>query len=193
MNRVVWTRLSARRMRPGCPGRQYFAGTHLNPKVTWWIKSAPFFGYIDRCQFLLQQGLFVPTPVIIRRPRPNFSQLKNPTPLYVLPGYDYNVITAEALIERASVRDGKIVLPDGMSYRVLVLPDREAIAVPVLKKIQDLVRAGATVIGPKPMRAETLENGSGGDTEVRRIGGELWDKKKLKGRVITGLTARQVL
>ena len=53
---------------------------------------------------------------------PNFAQLKRSDPARVLPGYDYDVVTEEAILERMSVRDGRIVLPDGMSYRVLVLP-----------------------------------------------------------------------
>ena len=49
-----------------------------------------------------------------------------------------------------SVRDGRIALPDGMSYRMLVLPERETIDLEALRKIARLVKAGATVVGPKP-------------------------------------------
>ena len=48
-----------------------------------------------------------------------------------------------------AVRDGRIVLPDGMSYRLLVLPERKAMPVEVVEKIRDLVAAGATVVGTK--------------------------------------------
>ena len=37
-------------------------------------------------------------------------------------GYNFDGCVPDTLIERASVKDGRIVLPDGMSYRVLVLP-----------------------------------------------------------------------
>ena len=71
---------------------------------------------------MLQQGLFVADVAYYYGDHvPNFAQLKKSDPAHVLPGYDYDVITEEALLTRASVRDGKIVLPDGMSYRVLVL------------------------------------------------------------------------
>ena len=43
-----------------------------------------------------------------------------------------------------------------MSYRVLVLPDRPNISLPVLRKLKELVAAGATVIGPKPQYATGL-------------------------------------
>jgi hypothetical protein len=101
-----------------------------------------------------------------------------------------------------SVRDGRIVLPDGMSYRVLVLPNYPMIAPEVLLKLKELVAAGATVIGPKPSRATGLSNYPQCDDEVRKLADELWgncDGKSVtehafgKGRVIWGRTAREVL
>ena len=91
------------------------------------------------------------------------------------------------------MHDGKIVLPDGMNYRVLVLPDRDVISLPVLKKVRELVMAGATVIGPKPVRGETLAEFAATDAAVQKIAGELWGGKTGKGRVLTGKTAREVL
>jgi hypothetical protein len=194
MNRLVWHAFVCSPDETGIPGQQYFAGTHLNPKVTWWEKSAPFFSYIDRCQFMLQQGLFVADVAYYYGDHvPNFAQLKKSDPAKILPGYDYDVITEEALIERASVRDGKIVLPDGMNYRVLVLPDRDAISLPVLKKIKELVAAGATIIGPKPAHGETLENYPASESEVAKLADEIWGGKIGIGRVIADKSAREIL
>jgi hypothetical protein len=80
-----------------------------------------------------------------------------------------------------------------MNYRVLVLPDRDEISLPVLKKISELVNAGATVIGPKPARGEALDNFASTDAGVKKITAELWGGKTGKGRVISGKTAREVL
>ena len=81
MNRLVWHAFVCSPDETGIPGQQYFAGTHLNPKVTWWEKSAPFFSYINRCQFLLQQGLFVADVLYYYGDHvPNFSQLKKSDP-----------------------------------------------------------------------------------------------------------------
>jgi hypothetical protein len=100
------------------------------------------------------------------------------------------------------VQDGRIVLPDGMSYRVLVLPDRTNISLPVLRRIKQLVEAGATVLGPRPQRATGLENFPRCDEEVQAIAAELWGppdhatpirRSGGKGRVILGRTAREVL
>jgi hypothetical protein len=194
MNRLVWHAFVCSPDSTGVPGQQYFAGTHLNPKVTWWSKSAPFFSYIDRCQWMLQQGLFVADVAYYYGDHvPNFAQLKKSDPARVLPGYDYDVITEEALLGRASVKDGRVVLPDGMSYRVLVLPDRNVISLPVLKKLKELAAAGATIIGPKPVKGETLQNYPEVDTEIAKLADELWGGKAGSGRVITGKTAREML
>ncbi len=187
LNLLVWHEFVCSPAEQGLPGIQYFAGTHVNPNVTWWAKSEPFFSYINRCQFLLQQGLFVADACYYYGDHvPNFAQHKRTDPARVLPGYDYDVITEEALLTRASVRDGRIVLPDGMSYRVLVLRDHTGISLPVLRKVKELVAAGATVVGPKPTGAMSLQHD---DSEVQQIADLLWGE----GKVITDRTARDVL
>ena len=50
-------------------------------------------------------------------------------------GYRYDEISAEALMRRVSVCDGKLVLPDGMSYRALVLPERIVVTPELVDKI----------------------------------------------------------
>ena len=159
LNRLVWHAFVCSPAEMGLPGQQYFAGTHLNPNSKWWSKSPAFLAYLNRCQYLLQQGTFVADAVYYYGDHvPNFAQLKRSDPARVLPGYDYDVATEEVVLTRMSVRDGRIVLPDGMSYRILVLPERPAISLAVLRKIKELVTAGATVIGPKPNQATGLQD-----------------------------------
>ena len=194
LNVLVWHAFVCSPEEMGLPGQQYFAGTHLNPNVTWWEKSVPFFDYINRCQWMLQQGDFVADVLYYYGDHiPNFTQHKRTDPAQCQPGYDYDVITAEALIGRTSVRNGKIVLPDGMSYRVLVLPDREAISLPVLEKISELVKAGATVIGPKPLRGQSLKDKVATDEKIQKIADKLWGGQTGKGRVMSGKNSREVL
>ena len=105
----------------GNPGQAYFAGTHINRHITWWNHADAFITYLNRCQFLLQQGLPVSDVLYFYGENvPSFVRLKDDDPAHVLPGYDYDVTNAEALIERTSVRDGRIELPEGTSYEVLV-------------------------------------------------------------------------
>lgn len=148
MNMLVWHAFVCSPEDTGLPGQQYFAGTHMNPKVTWWEKSKPFLSYLNRCQTLLQQGKPMADVLYYYGDHvPNFAQLKSSDPAHILPGYDYDVITAEALTERAQAGpDGKIVLTDGMSYRVLVLPENRPLSEDVKKKVTALEAGGVTVV-----------------------------------------------
>ena len=103
---------------------------------------------------------------------------------------------------RLSVKDGRLVLPDGMSYRCLVLPDSRRMPVEVVKKIAELVKAGATVLGPKPEGDPGLKDYPRCDAIVRETGNALWgdvDGQRVKqrqvghGRVVWGKDIAQVL
>ena len=178
LNLLVWHAFVCSPAAMGLPGQQYFAGTHFNPNTTWWAKSASFLAYINRCQFMLQQGLFVADAAYYYGDHvPNFAQLKRLDPARVMPGYDYDIVTEEAVLERMSVRDGRIALPDGMSYRVLVLPDRTGLSLPLLTKLKHLVNAGATVIGPRPSHTDTLAGFPECDAAANRIADELWGER----------------
>jgi (4-O-methyl)-D-glucuronate---lignin esterase len=179
----------------GRPGQAYFAGTHINPNVTWWRDADAFFGYLDRCQFMLQQGLPVADTLYFYGENvPSFVRLKAEDPAHVLPGYDYDVINRDALLTRASVRDGRVVLPDGMSYQVLVLPDGDCYSLAVLKKIESLVAAGATVVGPKPGGPIGLSNDPDDEIEFRELVDRLWQSNPHGGdRVVRDVPAREAL
>lgn len=53
LNRLVWHAFVCSPASMGLPGQQYFAGTHINPNVTWWSRGRPFFAYLNRCQWML--------------------------------------------------------------------------------------------------------------------------------------------
>jgi len=190
LNLLAWHAWVCSPASEGVPGQQYFAGTHLNPNVTWWDKSAPIFAYINRCQWMLQQGIPVADVAYYYGDHvPNFAQLRKSDPAQEGPGYDYDVMTAEVILNRLKVNHGRLVLPDGVSYRLLALPDRTVISPPVLRKLKKLVDAGATIIGPRPTTASGLAGFPGSDAEVKWLADELWGR----GRVISGRTAREVL
>lgn len=190
LNLLAWHAFVSSPESEGIPGQQYFAGTHLNPNVTWWDKSAPFFNYINRCQWLLQQGIPVADVAYYYGDHvPNFAQLRKSDPAREGPGYDYDVVTADVLLNRMRVINGRLMLPEGVSYRVLALPERTVISLPVLRKLKEFVDAGLTVIGTRPNTASGLSGFPKSDTEVKRLADVLW----ASGRVIAGATARDAL
>jgi hypothetical protein len=186
----------------GTPGIEFHAGTHFNRKITWWNQARSFTDYLARCSHLLQQGHFVADVCYYNGDgAPNLVEPKHVDPSLGV-GYDYDVCNAEVLSTRMAVRDGRIVLPDGMSYRLLVLPERTAMPVEVLQKIRDLVAAGATVVGPKPERDAGLRNYPECDRDIKRLADGLWgpcDGKVVtehrygKGRIVWGKKLRDIL
>jgi hypothetical protein len=88
-------------------------------------------------------------------------------------GYDYDGCDASAVMT-LRVEDGRLVLPSGMSYRVLVLPNNKKVTPEFARKIRDLVAAGATVVGDMPVASPSLMNHEWADAEVRRIADEVW-------------------
>jgi len=132
---------------------------------------------------------------------PNFVPPKHVDPA-LGPGYDYDACNSEIILTRLDVKNGKIVLPDGMSYRMMVLPDSTTMPVEVLRKLKKLVGDGMTLVGPKPEAAPGLTDYPHCDQEVKALAAELWadcDGKTVtehvvgKGRVVWGITPRELL
>ena len=189
INRIAIHTSTATRPKDGKPGYEYGAGTHFNPNVTWWEMSGPFFDYVGRCQWLLRSGLFVADVLFYNGDiTPNLVAQKHIDPS-LGKGYDYDVCNEEVLVTRLSCSRGRLVLPDGMSYAVLVLPLTTRMPLKVLQKIASLVDAGATIIGPRPVEDSGLLNYPACDAEVRSLSSRLWDTRK----VPDGVSIREVL
>ena len=60
-------------------------------------------------------------------------------------------------------RDGRVVLPDGMSYQMLVVQRNGDVTLEALRHIASLVEQGVPLYGPKPLRSRS---------EERRVGKE---------------------
>ncbi|MBN2295671.1 MAG: discoidin domain-containing protein [Pirellulales bacterium] len=189
----------------GMPGQEYFAGTHFNPQITWWDEAPAVIDYFRRCQYLTQQGRFVADVLYYYGDHiPNIATLKQSDPAGALPGFDYDVLSEELLLCGLAVKKGRLVLPSGMEYRVLVLPDHRVLSLGALKKVDQLVRAGATVLGPKPLKAVSLEGGPQGKQLFQKLADGLWgpgeqaktakgSRNVGQGRVAWGMTARDFL
>lgn len=187
----------------GIPGQEYFAGTHFNPNITWWKFANAFFDYMARSQYMMQQGRFVADVLYYYGDHvPNIVRRKEDDPAGALPDYDYDVINEERLMA-LKVEQGRIALPHGMSYRILVLPAHRVLSLTALKKVHQLVNDGATVIGLRTQRIVSLEQQSAADRELQQLGTALWGRDTAmtargsrrvgKGQVAWGYTAAEWL
>jgi alpha-L-rhamnosidase len=162
----------------GLPGQEYFAGTHFNPNVTWWNYSIPFIKYLSRIQYLMQTGIAVADVLYYYGDHiPNIGRYKDDDPAKALPDYDYDLINEDKLMD-LSVKNGKIFLPHGVSYRVLALPDHQVMSLKALRKINELVENGATIIGVKPLTTASLVGGIEAEKEREAIVNRIWSKIK---------------
>ncbi len=173
------------------PGFQWeMAGTHFDRNVTWWDQSHAWLEYLARCQYLLQQGRFVADLCYYYgEDAPNYVPAKTHMRPALPAGYDCDTINADVLMNRISVKEGRLTLPDGMSYALLVLPERSAMSPAVLAKIKQLAEAGATIVGRQPERAPGLTDYPTCDADVQRMAQPLWST----GRVLTDRDLGKVL
>ncbi len=202
VNRIVWHTFTSSPKEFGLPGNEYFAGTHLNPNVTWWKQSKDFISYLDRSCYMLQQGLYVADVLYYYGDDvPNFVFLKEDFPELKF-GYDWDKCSKDVIMNRVSFDGEKIVLPDGMSYRVMVLAPEKSIDLNVLKKIESLVNSGMTVVAPRPERTSGLSGFPDSDRELKIITDRLWgnidgknviENKVGKGKVIWGIDINVIL
>jgi hypothetical protein len=182
------------------PGVNAFFGNEFNRLNTWFYDMDIFLKYIKRCNMMLQQGKYVAdVAYFISEDAPKMTGVQDPK----LPqGYSFDYINGEVIKNRLSVKDGKLVLPDGMSYSILVLPQLTTIRPELLLKIKELVQQGMVVLGPKPLTSPSLQNYPAADAQVRRLADELWGNinsssiktnRVGKGMVISNMELQEAL
>lgn len=122
-----------------------------------------------------------------------------------LHGYAFDSFNKDALLRLATVCNGRIELPGGASYAMLVIPGAHAMSPQAnlmspetASRLLELVKQGATVlINDAPKQSPGLEGFPASDSKVKAVGDELFGgaftkkdnvevKSVGKGRVIKG-------
>ena len=153
------------------PGMNAWFGTEFNRHNIWFNQASPWVDYFRRTQYMLSQGHYVAdVAYFIGEDAPKMTGIRQPA----LPaGYSFDYINAD-LIEQAKIQDGRLLLPSGMSYRLLVLPPQTTMRPQLLKKIRDLIAAGGAVLGPLPTASPSLQDYPNCDQQVQQIAADLW-------------------
>ena len=164
VNRFVFHRCALQPWLDRRPGMTFGPwGVHYDRTETWWPYVRPWHEYLSRCNHLLRQGLFAADVCCLQTEDvpscdgsiPNIAGLPSDAsggpPGVARPKYDYDACSPELVLSGMRVEDGRIVLPSGMSYRLLALPPAETMTPELLAKIKELAEAGATVVGPRPV------------------------------------------
>jgi hypothetical protein len=174
LNRLFWHEFTSSPAEYGLPGQEYFAGTHLNPNVTWWNQAGPFLLAFNRAQFLMQQGRSVSDLLYFYGDQvPGFVRVKSDDPEHELSGYDYDVIDEDALLNRMQMNGANLHTPEGLQYRALALPASRRISYAALLWIGKFVKQGGVAIGLEPTgplgRIAPSE-----EVEYKRIADTMW-------------------
>ncbi|HEY4381364.1 MAG TPA: glycosyl hydrolase [Acidobacteriaceae bacterium] len=181
VNRLVF-HTSAQQPLDTKPGNT-MVGTHINRNITWADEAKPFMTYLARVQYMLQQGdpvadLAYLLPEGAPSTMPFWGSGVQPA---VPAGYDYDFVNTDVLLNHTSVTaDGRIhvegsaAMPNGMTYRVLVLPQTTQMTPEVAHKLHELVSAGATIVGQRPKTSPSLAHGRDADAQVQAAAVDLW-------------------
>lgn len=200
INRLIFHRYALQPWFDKAPGMtmgQY--GCHFERTNTWWEPGRAWMQYIARSQFLLQSGEFGADVLCFAgNAAPNGAVTRKDLSAA---GYGYDACGTDILMA-LRVDDGDIILPSGKRYRLLVLPNTPFHTPAFARKLRELVRAGAAILGPKPLHTPSLANFPASEEEVRAIGEEVWGKcdgftvtsnRFGKGRVFAGISPAEVL
>jgi hypothetical protein len=178
------------------PGIDEWFSTEFNRKNIWFKHIDLFTLYLRRCNFMLQQGLNVAdVAYFIGEDAPKMTGIRNPE---IPQGYSFDYINAEVIVRDLFVKDGKLTLPHGTSYSVLVLPKLETMRPEVLQKIEQLVSEGAVILGPPPSRSPSMKGYPDADEQVNSLAKKMWGDLSVKqrsygkGTILTDMNMQEV-
>lgn len=182
------------------PGLGAWFGTEFNRQNTWFADMDIFLKYLKRCNLMLQQGRYAAdVAYFIGEDAPKLMGVTDPA----LPqAYSFDYINGDVIKDRLAMKDGKLTLPNGINYSILVLPKQKTMRPELLAKLKELVQNGAVILGPKPELSPSLQGYPQADKQVKAMADELWGgidgtKTKVnhygKGLVIDGTDMQQAL
>lgn len=178
------------------PGSNAWFSTEFNRQNTWFEQGKTYFDYIRRSQHLLQQGTYAADLCyFIGEDAPIMTGATNPA---VPKGYSFDYINAEVIMNRMTVKDGRLVLPDGMNYGMMVLPPFETMRPELLAKLEQLVSEGGKIYGQAPKTSPSLQNYPQSDEKVTALASKLWAgdakiKTYGKGAIIVDIPLQEAL
>jgi hypothetical protein len=143
-------------------------GLPNNRNNTWFSKATDFYEYIRRCQYVLQNGLMVADAAYFLGEETN-------QPAKLVPGHAIDALSRKDLLQKTSVKNGRLVLSEDIAYRFLVLPDVKTISLPILRKLKVLLEDGLWLSAVKPTAWAGILSLKE-QTEWRTIVEDIWSK-----------------
>ncbi len=173
--------------RPGMTMGPY--GVHWDRGQTWWPMVEEYHKYISRNSHMMQQGQAV-SDILYLTPEgapmvftPPADALEENGAIPDKKGYGFDGCSPKILMERADVKDRKIVFPGASSYEIMILPNFKTMTPELIEKIASLVAKGAKVIGIPPLKSPSLVNFPNCDNTVQSMADKLWGGNEIPADV----------
>lgn len=149
----------------GWPGWLFYASTHMGPCGGLWRDLPAFYGYLRRCQSILQEGrpdsevlIYFPFADTIHGGEEklplftihNQNQWLHSSPFHkaAMEMWDTGVtfdFASDAMLRRASVRDGAVILGTN-EFKALVIPETRRMPLETMRQLERLASAGARIV-----------------------------------------------
>ena len=172
-------------------------GTPFLRGQTWWSHMREFTTYLARCSYMLERGKAVSDVLwylgdeISHKPSQKFPFPK---------GYKYDYCNPDVLLNRLSVKDGRVVTPEGQSYRFIWIPENKRMLPETLERLHSLMKKGAVVVASAPKSIATLSGGKDAQRRFEKAVRAIWGKTKNgelrrvgKGGILSGVSIEQAL
>ncbi len=155
------------------PGTTLGVGQMFSRNETWAEQAKVWIDYLSRSSFMLQSGKAANDIAVFYGEESSMTAIYGGSGYPNIPeGYRYDYISADALLNKLSVKDGALTTETGMNYKVLYFGEgTEMVTLPVLKKTLEFVNQGALLIGTRPEGSPSL---SDDPDEVNEILDILW-------------------
>lgn len=172
-------------------------GHSFNRHSPWFEHSHQWFNYLSRAQYILQETTAFGEVLrwIGDYPHQYYPQDGLGKIEY---GINRHICNTDVLLNQAKVESGAIVLDSGQRYKILLLPEDDAIELESLQAIEELMRQGATIYGTKPQRSlSNIRNAS----DIKKIADRMWGEQDNgkgvhtygKGKVLWGMPLFEAL
>ena len=160
-------------------------GQTFNRLNFWFNESRPFMEWQARQQYMLQGGVRVADALIyIGDKLPAYECGLEELQRLVPKGTKYQYINQDVLLSgRVSVRNGKILLDNNKEYQTIIIRD-EALDLSTMQQLEAMSKAGAQVVGVKPVRTLRLLHRAEETAQLRAISDRMWGEATFKPAVI---------
>jgi hypothetical protein len=154
------------------PGTTLGVGQMFSRNETWAEQAKVWIDYLSRSSFMLQFGKAANDIAVFYGEESSMTAIYGSTFPNLPKGYRYDYVSADALLNMLSVKDGNLITESGMNYKALYFGKGAGkVTLPVLKKTLEMVNQGVVLIGKKPDGSPSL---SDNPEEVEEVINILW-------------------